>query len=233
MEDLEVLTVEGSSVRFYREKPITIPDRGYRQALGRGVLTLQDGCLRLREDGPVIIWPPGFTPRTSGEVIEVLNAEGQVVARTGAQVSFGGGQIDKDTGDCRGPTWVDTKMPRKPPGGQTITPTDTRGDCRHERTGEVITQVRDASGKLWDVEKRSYPLYPSAELTEGCAIPWEAKVDTGGMSYMVEYVDETGKVLHSEARPAEWVYHPESRKRVNTGPLLPDRVLRLVEYRWR
>ena len=34
MEDLEVLTVEGSSVRFYREKPITIPDRGYRQALG-------------------------------------------------------------------------------------------------------------------------------------------------------------------------------------------------------
>ena len=124
-------------------------------------------------------------------------------------------------------------MPRKPPGGQTITPTDTRGDCRHYRTGEVITQVRDASGKLWDVEKRSYPLYPSAELTEGCAIPWEAKVDTGGMSYMVEYVDETGKVLHSEARPAEWVYHPESRKRVDTGPLLPDRVLRLVEYRWR
>ena len=90
MEDLEVLTVEGSSVRFYREKPITNPDRGYRQALGGGVLTLQDGCLRLREDGPVIIWPPGFTPRASGEVIEVLNAEGQVVARTGAQVSFGG-----------------------------------------------------------------------------------------------------------------------------------------------
>lgn len=116
MEDLEVLTVEGSSVRFYREKPITIPDRVYRQALGQGVLTLQDGCLRLKEDGPVIIWPPGFTPRARGEVIEVLNAEGQVVARTGAQVSFGGGGIDKDTGDCRGPTWVDTKMPRKPPG---------------------------------------------------------------------------------------------------------------------
>ena len=35
MEDLEVLTVEGSSVRFYREKPITIPDRVYRQAAGR------------------------------------------------------------------------------------------------------------------------------------------------------------------------------------------------------
>ena len=117
MEDLEVLTVEGSSVRFYREKPITIPDRVYWQAAGRGVLTLQDGCLRLGEDdGAVIIWPPGFTPRASGAVIEVLNAEGQVVARTGAEVSFGGGGINRDTGDCRGPTWVDTKMPRKPPG---------------------------------------------------------------------------------------------------------------------
>ena len=47
---------------------------------------------------------PGFTPRASGEVIEVLNAEGQVVARTEARVSFGGGRIDKDTGDNRGPT---------------------------------------------------------------------------------------------------------------------------------
>ena len=76
---------------------------------------MQDGCLRLKEDGAVIIWPPGFTPCVSGEVIEVLNAEGQVVARTGDQVSFGGGGIDKDTGDCRGPTFIDTKMPRKPP----------------------------------------------------------------------------------------------------------------------
>ncbi len=117
--------------------------------------------------------------------------------------------------------------------GQASTSTDTRGECRHSRTDEVITQVRDASGKLWDVEERSYLLYPSAELTEGCVIPWETKVDTGGMLHMAEYVDETGEVIHSETRPAEWVYHPVSGKRVDTAPVLPDRVLRLVEYRWR
>ena len=117
--------------------------------------------------------------------------------------------------------------------GQTGTAADTGAECRHYRTDEVTTQVRDASGKLWDVDKRFYRPYPSAELMEGCSISWEAKVDTGGMPYMVEYVDETGKVIHSEARPAEWVYHSVSRKRVDTAPLLPDRVLRLVEYKWR
>ena len=108
-----------------------------------------------------------------------------------------------------------------------------QAECRRHRTDEVITQVRDASGKLWDVDKRFCRPYPSAELMAGCSISWEAKVDTGGMPYMVEYVGETGKAIHSEARPAEWVYHPVSRKRVDTAPLLPDRVLRLVEYRWR
>ena len=51
--------------------------------------------------------------------------------------------------------------------GQASTSTDTRGECRHSRTDEVITQVRDASGKLWDVEERSYLLYPSAETHGG------------------------------------------------------------------
>ena len=36
--------------------------------------------------------------------------------------------------------------------GQTGTAADTGAGCRHHRTGEVTTQVRDASGKLWDVD---------------------------------------------------------------------------------
>ena len=112
------------------------------------------------------------------------------------------------------------------------TATDASGECRHYRTDEVITQARDASGKIWDVEKRSYRTHPSGKLLEGCSISWEAEVDTGGMPYMLEIVDETGKVIHSENRPAEWVYHPGTGNRVDTAPLLPDKVLRLVEYRW-
>ena len=116
---------------------------------------------------------------------------------------------------------------------QTGAATEIAGECRHYRTGEVITQVRDAEGKLWDVKKLAYPLYPSAELTDGCSIPWEAKVETDGSLHVSGYEDEKGKLIYEETRLAEWVFHPKSGKRVNTAPVLPDRVLRLVEYRWR
>ena len=115
---------------------------------------------------------------------------------------------------------------------QTEATTEIAGQCRHYRTGEPLTQVRDTEGKLWDVTKLSYPLYPSAELTHGCSIPWEAKVETDGYQYIAEYIDETGKVIHTETRLAEWVFNPDTGERVDTAPVLPDRVLRLVEYRW-
>ena len=47
MDDLSVLTVEATSIQFFREKPGL--DRVYRDALGQGVLTLQDNCLRLNQ----------------------------------------------------------------------------------------------------------------------------------------------------------------------------------------
>ena len=116
---------------------------------------------------------------------------------------------------------------------QTDADTEISGECRHYRTGEAITHVRDAEGKLWDVEKWSYTLYPSAGITHGCSIPWEAKVVADGYPYIAEYIDDTGKVLHTESRLAEWVFNPDTGERVDTGPVLPDKVLRLVEYRWR
>ena len=38
-----------------------------------------------------ISWPPGFTGRSSGDQVEVLNEAGSVVARTGARISLMGG----------------------------------------------------------------------------------------------------------------------------------------------
>ena len=104
MDDLSVLTVEGTSIQFFREKPGLNSE--YLDALGQGVLTLQDNCLRLREDGPVIVWPAGFTPHNNNGVVEVHNALGQVVARVGEPIEIPGGVVEKDTGDCSGPTWV-------------------------------------------------------------------------------------------------------------------------------
>ena len=64
-DDLSILTVEGTSIQFFREKPGTILNRVYMDALGQGVLTLQDNCLRLKEDGPVIVWPPDLHPMST------------------------------------------------------------------------------------------------------------------------------------------------------------------------
>lgn len=110
MDDLSVLTVEGTSVQFFREKPGTILNRVYMQALGQGVLTIQNNCLRLDEDGPVIIWPPGFIPNSNDGVIEVHDAMGQVVARVGEPLEIVGGYLQRDTGSCSGPTWADTRI---------------------------------------------------------------------------------------------------------------------------
>jgi hypothetical protein len=62
------------------------------------------GCL-VNSPGSVLRWPKGFTGRTSSSgVVEVLNADGQVVARTGHPVRVGGGfepATPTPTGPCR------------------------------------------------------------------------------------------------------------------------------------
>lgn len=113
-ENLEFLTVEGSSIQFIREKPEIPVNRVYRAALGIGILTLQDNCFRLDEDGPVIIWPPGFTPHINDGVIEVHDAKGELMARVGYPLEIGGGILKRDAGNCSGPTWVDTRRAEKP-----------------------------------------------------------------------------------------------------------------------
>ncbi len=110
-DDVEVLTVEEPYLQFHRDK--TTANRMYMDALGEGMLTLQDGCLRLgeEEDGPVILWPRGYAPRAVGADIEVLDDKGRVVARTGTMLSIGGGAIGKDLDRCHGPIW-DMNPPR-------------------------------------------------------------------------------------------------------------------------
>ena len=110
MDDLTVLTVEGTPVQFIREKPEMPANRIYMDADGKGVLTLQDNCLRLNEDGPVIIWPHGFTPHSNNGIIEVHNAGGQTVTKVGELLEIGGGILQRDAGGCSGPIWFDTRV---------------------------------------------------------------------------------------------------------------------------
>lgn len=109
--DFAKVLVEGTSIQFLREPPVTRPDRDYMDGDNRGVLTLQDNCLRLGEDGPVVIWPRDFTPFVNDSVVEVHDADGRVVARVGDPVTLWGGQVQRDAGDCQGPVWTDTRIP--------------------------------------------------------------------------------------------------------------------------
>jgi hypothetical protein len=60
-----------------------------------GKIVLEDGLLRFKENfsdtSYMLIWPEGFSYRVSGSRVEVLNAEGQVVAKTGEYKLIGGG----------------------------------------------------------------------------------------------------------------------------------------------
>ena len=107
---IEVITPEGTSIQFIREKPRTMANRSYYHGDAHGVLTLKGNCLRLGEDGPVIIWPPNFTPQINDGVLEVSNIWGQVVAKLGKPLSVGGAQKQMDAGGCSGPIWIDTQI---------------------------------------------------------------------------------------------------------------------------
>ena len=54
------------------------------------------------------------------------------------------------------------------------------GKCHHRDTGEVLTQIEDANGDLFSVEKMSN--LPSLTGTyDGCGVPVEAKIDEGSL----------------------------------------------------
>ena len=87
--------------------------------LFKGRLELNNGCLRV--DKYLIIWPHGFSLRTKGEEIQVIDSNDQVVARVGEKITIGGGEIpgegakelieesivDQPLPDnCTGPYWI-------------------------------------------------------------------------------------------------------------------------------
>jgi hypothetical protein len=61
-----------------------------------GVLELQSGCLFVArpEDRWLLLWPEGFTARTAEGNIEVLDEEGDLVARAGDHIRLGGGETN-------------------------------------------------------------------------------------------------------------------------------------------
>ena len=70
------------------------------------------------------------------------------------------------------------------------------GQCHHQETGEVLTQIRDADGDLFRVRKM--PNQPTFTGTyDGCGVPVQAVFEDSGNFFAPWYVvhPETGNNL--------------------------------------
>ena len=71
--------------------PVQKPGIDGMTALMEGRLELENGYLRV--DKYLLIWPHGFSLRTEGEEILIIDGNGQVVARVGDKITLGGGEV--------------------------------------------------------------------------------------------------------------------------------------------
>jgi hypothetical protein len=110
-----------SSTPFF---PVQRAGLSRMEALTEGRLELDNGYLRVDNvDNYLLIWPHGFSLRTEGEEILVIDDNGQVFARVGDKITVGGGEIaipeeeakelieesivDQPLpDDCQGPYWI-------------------------------------------------------------------------------------------------------------------------------
>lgn len=63
----------------------------------KGLVTLKGGCIWIEPDHKLwmflALWPPDSLPRKADDVLEVVDASGQVVAAVGKPVGVAGGEI--------------------------------------------------------------------------------------------------------------------------------------------
>ena len=67
----------------------------FMEALLQGKLAVIEGCLRVAGsgDGHLVIWQPDFFVNNNEGVIEILDRNGEVVARVGEEIRIGGGEV--------------------------------------------------------------------------------------------------------------------------------------------
>ncbi len=90
----------------------------FMEALLQGKLAVTEGCLRVTGSGRshLVIWQPDFFVNNNEGVIEILDRNGEVVARVGEEIRIGGGEVplteklkqllrEPLPEQCRGPNW--------------------------------------------------------------------------------------------------------------------------------
>ena len=67
----------------------------FMEALLQGKLAVTEGCLRVIGSGGshMVIWQPDYFVNNNEGVIEILDRNGEVVARVGEEIRIGGGEV--------------------------------------------------------------------------------------------------------------------------------------------
>lgn len=106
--------------QLVRSRDLTEAPEGLT-ALLVGTLVETNGCLRIdtgEGPGTLVLWPRNYSISTEGAAIRILDDEGNVVARVGDEVRFGGGTVSeaedpqgyadlrrRTPASCDGPYW--------------------------------------------------------------------------------------------------------------------------------
>ena len=90
---IETYPRPGGGMIYFPKQP---PTNAYMEALLEATLFLDpNGCLRVESGGGearLVLWHRDFALKVEGDAIEVLNGDGQIVARVGEAVRMGGGE---------------------------------------------------------------------------------------------------------------------------------------------
>lgn len=111
-----LLTPPVAGIAFPRQKPVE-GTSVCMAALMVGTLLREGECLYVQpiyaSTRVIPIWPPDYTLRAAGDLVEVIDGNGQVAARVGEEVWMGGGHADVDEWvlqqippACRGDTFI-------------------------------------------------------------------------------------------------------------------------------
>jgi len=154
-EGVELVVVEGGStardkdllltppvpgIAFPRQKPAE-GFREYMMAQLVGTLRLEGACLYVQSLGGenlLPIWPPEFTLRMEGDLVLVIDGEGQVAARAGEEVymSGGGGGADE---------WVLQQIPPACRGEYFVVGNEVRPNLRYDSDLFALDVVSDTA----------------------------------------------------------------------------------------
>jgi hypothetical protein len=95
----QTTTASSPPVEVFFPKQTEPVKAGYDEAQSGELVRDAEGCLRVRYQGGAVVplWPPDLEPSVKGDEVRVIDGEGRVVGRVGAEISVGGGGIREES----------------------------------------------------------------------------------------------------------------------------------------